>query len=198
MSRFEWRGDAVLARFKAAVDEGVTQMASEAAETARSRMGGNSAARLPFHTRDTYTSSRPGQYPGRRSGRLAMSVTHTRAVGGVAQYGTNNKVGKWMEFGANPRGRPMLAIPLSGLAESLRIRHGSVRNIPGTRLIRTPRGLFIVRTYRGHNSRSEFLFKLQASARILPRPWILRAGREAIPAMRRQFLRSMAQRGFGR
>lgn len=198
MSTFRWTGDAVLARFTASVDEGVTRMASVAAETARSRMGGNSAARLPFHTRDTYTSSRPGGYPGRRQGRLAASVTSTRAVRGVAQYGTNVKYGRYLEFGANPQGKPMLAIPLTGLAETLRIRHGGVRGIPGTRLIRTPRGLFIVRTYRGHNARTEFLFKLQRSARILPRPWIMRAAREAIPAMRSAFTSTMAAKGFGR
>lgn len=198
MSTFRWQGEAVMARFRAAVDEGVTRMAAVAAETARARMGGNTASLLPGQSRSTYTSSKPGGYPGRRTGHLARSITHTRAVRGVAQYGTNVKYGRYLEYGANPRGRPLLAIPLSGLAETLRIRHGGTRNIPGLRLVRTKRNLFLVRHVRGHHARSEFLFLLTPSVRIAPRPWIHRAAREAIPAMRRVFVATMAERGFGR
>lgn len=206
MSAVTWTPERFLETIRVAANGAAKAGAEVAADHARRSMGGGAAEKRFGHTRDSYTSSPVGGYPGVRSGHLRRSITAvgTEVTGrdGLAAYGTNVRYGRTHEFGAviRPKRGKLLAIPLSGLAQSLLIRAGgNVRNIPGLRLIRGKKNLLLVLDVGGRKARTELLFALVPSVTVPARPWAMRSARESAPrmveAMKAEFRLKLARSG---
>lgn len=172
---------AVLAR---AVDRGVGRAAivfEAAAKTAIRNTGGAGVGGGKVWNKPSH----PGGFPASQSGRLRNSITSERASWAVYRVGTNVAYGKHLEFGAHPRAKrgKYLTVPMNYEASRLLKRAGSVRNIPGLKIIaRTRRGWLLgfkagtSRVVRGKTSKvrnTKALFALVPDVTILPRPWLL-------------------------
>ena len=172
---------AVLAR---AVDRGVGRAAKvfeRAAKVGIQRTGGRGVGGGKVWNKP----SQPGQFPASQSGNLRNKITSEPASWAVYRVGTNVTYGKHLEFGAHPRAKKgkYLTVPMNYEASRLLKTAGSVRNIPGLKIIaRTRRGWLLgfkagtSRVVRGKTSKvrnTKALFALVPDVTILPRPWLL-------------------------
>lgn len=125
--------------------------------------------------------SLPGSPPNSQSGLLRNSVTavHAKDLGIplAAAYGTNVPYGRYLEFGANPKGNPWLTIPVHPQAKRASRRGQSARSFP-LRFVKTKNAALLVKDVPGKHARMEVWYVLKHEVKIAPRPWLLRAVRD--------------------
>lgn len=139
---------------------------------------GADAAVRSFGRQHGGKSSAPGSPPNVQSGFLRNSVTAVNAndLGRplAAAYGTNVPYGRYLEFGANVRGRPWLTVPIHPDAKKAARRGIPARRLP-LRLIKTKTQLLLIRDKKGKNARTEVWFVLKRAVKIAARPWLGRS-----------------------
>lgn len=117
-SGMTWRGDQYLAELGKAADAAITQAAVTAAQQAAMNIGSESGGvrvggkvvsarrgdkfKAP-RGRQRHVASRPGDFPGYRTGHLARSMAFVSpaefGVPRTAAYGTNVRYGRYLEYG---------------------------------------------------------------------------------------------------
>ncbi len=125
--------------------------------------------------------SLPGRPPNSQTGNLRNSVTavHARDLGVdlAAAYGTNVPYGRYLEFGARPKGSPWLTIPVSKEAKAASRRGLGARSFR-LRFVKTKNAALLVKDIPGRNARMEVWYVLKHEVYIAPRPWLRRAVRD--------------------
>lgn len=125
--------------------------------------------------------SLPGNPPNSQSGHLRNSVTavHSKDLGVplAAAFGTNVPYGRYLEFGANPKGKPWLTIPVHPEAKRASRRGQGARSFR-LRFQKTRNGALLVKDVPGNRGRSEVWYVLKHEVHIAPRPWLLRSVRD--------------------
>lgn len=149
--------------------------------------------------------SLPGNPPNSQTGHLRNSVTavHPRDLGIplTAAFGTNVKYGRYLEFGASPRGNPYLTIPIHPEAKRASRRGQSARSFR-LRFVKTKNAALLVKDVPGRHARMEVWYVLKRQVRIAARPWLLRSVRDVGPRLSQvvnaAFRREMARfKGVG-
>lgn len=179
----EWHGDAFKAHMQKAVEAGL-QQAGIVVQAEMIRRLGQNASPSPI-----------GSAPGVDTGRLRRSITVERESGLSVVIGTNLAYGRYLEFGARPTAKRVkfLPVPLTREAKMAQRRVGSVRQIPGLKAIKTPRGMFLVKHKGGKRARVEFWFVLKKSVQIRPRPWLRPSLDAALPRAQAKLRDTVAQ-----
>lgn len=186
----KWDGDGFLRHVRSATNDAVFAGALVCADQAV-RNFGRAHGGVP---------SLPGKPPNSQSGHLRNSVTavHSKDLGIqlAAAFGTNVKYGRYLEFGANPKGKPYLTIPIHPDAKRASRRGQSARSFR-LRFVKTKKQALLVKDVPGRHARIEVWYVLKRQVRIAPRPWLLRSVRDAGPRLSQvvnaSFRRSMAQ-----
>lgn len=167
----KWDGNNFLRHVRSAAEDGLYAGATIAADQAVRNFGRNHGG----------VPSLPGSPPNSQSGHLRNSVTavHARDLGIplAAAYGTNVPYGRYLEFGANPKGNPWLTIPVSPEAKRASRRGQGARSFR-LRFVKTKNAALLVKDVPGKHARMEVWYVLKHEVRIAPRPWLRRAVRD--------------------
>lgn len=123
----------------------------------------------------------PGQPPKRQTGDLMESMkTEPNRLDGSVLVGTNDKRGRWLEFGVTVRATKArsLTIPLNDRAKLISTRaqaSGGLRN-SGKKFVKIKSDagnwLLVEATPKGKIRKNGAMFILRKVVRISPRPWL--------------------------